>query len=633
MENKQQQWKNRVENAAIVTILVLEVVTFFVAFLNNAGIDRRIFGVVAANLMVERMISLIIIICAVNLFKRRRGAWIVTAILIPSEFLIHFFINRYLELDAILILEGLAWVVLMITWRDFSRPSVKIKRKTALWLFAVVVFCLFLTTAAGYYEVHNYLHLDVSFWEAMKNQFMVLFGVMPMTSGHHGMVRFFGDFSFWFCWISIVGCVLLMVKPLVVNPSINKADQEHALALVRQFGQNPESYLAIEDDKLYFFGTGVEGVLAYGIRGDNVIVLGDPIAAPGDISDLLQEFKVFCINSHYNAIFLGTTDDYIDVYQKHGYHVVKCGEEARFNLQEYNLKGGKAAKVRAAFNHATKAGIVVDEYKPLENRDFGIEAELKEVSGEWLDDKNSTELTFTLGTLALDEPLDRRYFYARSEEGRMEAFIVYIPYACMNGYMADVTRRRKSAPNGVMQKIMVEAFATFRDEGIQWGSMGLAPLAGLNVEGIKPDITTRMLCYAYEHFNDVYGFKDLFTAKKRYNPSLWVPGYFVYSTRILTPAMGIAVADIQNPGGIMDYVKSFFEGRSDAKEAKRLKAEKQKANNIKYTKGSAKNPDIIKQQQEKKGGQHDDKQSEEQPGTQKQSGPAAGTPDQGDQHR
>ncbi|MDD4508196.1 MAG: hypothetical protein PHN26_04590, partial [Eubacteriaceae bacterium] len=114
---------------------------------------------------------------------------------------------------------------------------------------------------------------------------------------------------------------------------------------------------------------------------------------------------------------------------------------------------------------------------------------------------------------------------------------------------------------------------------------------------------------------------------------LWVPGYFVYSTRILTPAMGIAVADIQNPGGIMDYVKSFFEGRSDAKEAKRLKAEKQKANNIKYTKGSAKNPDIIKQQQEKKGGQHDDKQSEEQPGTQKQSGPAAGTPDQGDQHR
>lgn len=48
--------------------------------------------------------------------------------------------------------------------------------------------------------------------------------------------------------------------------------------------------------------------------------------------------------------------------------------------------------------------------------------------------------------------------------------------------MADVTRHGKDAPSGVMETIIYEAFQVFKEEGIGYGSLGVAPLAGLSAE-------------------------------------------------------------------------------------------------------------------------------------------------------
>lgn len=44
----------------------------------------------------------------------------------------------------------------------------------------------------------------------------------------------------------------------------------------------------------------------------------------------------------------------------------QCGEEARFALADYEISGKKGAKMRMNINHATKAGVTVSEYRPLE---------------------------------------------------------------------------------------------------------------------------------------------------------------------------------------------------------------------------------------------------------------------------
>jgi len=330
---------------------------------------------------------------------------------------------------------------------------------------------------------------------------------------------------------------------------------------VNKYGQNPTSYLVLENDKTLFFGKDVNGVIAYGIIGGVVVVLGDPVCAAEDFACLLSEFKAFCLEYSYQCVFMGTTETFLDVYTMLGYGHVKCGEEARFELNDYQLAGGKMAKLRAMINHANKAGLTTFEYKPNEQRDAALEKDIDSVSEQWMQGKKGSELGFSMGGVGLAEPMGKRYFYAKDEQGRVVAFNVFMPFAGMNGYMADVTRRVPDAPGGVTEKLIYDGFMIFKDEGAKWGSMGLAPLANVREEGIKDGNTEKLLEFIYEKCNGFYGFKDLHHAKEKYSPTVWAPGYFVFSTKNLTPQIAYAIITIQNPGGIKDYLRGFFKGK------------------------------------------------------------------------
>ena len=335
---------------------------------------------------------------------------------------------------------------------------------------------------------------------------------------------------------------------------------ERVRELVNLHGQNSLSYLALEDDKALYFGKKVEGVVAYGIVGKTVVVCGDPICAPDDFAPLLAEFKAYYTEWAHRCVCLGTTDVFLEQYTMFGYHHVKYGEEARFHLADYQLAGGKMARMRADVNHANKAGLTTREYRPNEGRDPEVEQGIRAVSAQWLEGKASDELGFTVGGIGLENPMDRRYFYATNAKGEMVAFHVFLPFA--GGYLADITRRVADAPGGVTEKINYDAFMTFRDEGIEWGSLGVAPLANLPVGNEAHDINARVLNFIGEKGNRFYGFKSLQLAKMRYTPTTWVPSYLVYSTKNLTPQLAYAIIRIQSPGGMKGYLHGVFHGRA-----------------------------------------------------------------------
>lgn len=139
-------------------------------------------------------------------------------------------------------------------------------------------------------------------------------------------------------------------------------------------------------------------------------------------------------------------------------------------------------------NHATKAGVTVHEYKVLEKRDPALEAEFDRITNEQLEGKKSRMLQFTMGTVGLENPMDKRYFYAVNADGKMVAFIVFVPFLGKNSYMADVTRHGKDAPGGVMETIIYDAFQIFKEEGVGYGSLGVAPLAGLDSDSKNPSV-------------------------------------------------------------------------------------------------------------------------------------------------
>ena len=327
--------------------------------------------------------------------------------------------------------------------------------------------------------------------------------------------------------------------------------------LVLKYGQNPCSYLALEDDKIIFIGKKVEGIIAYGIVGNVITICADPICAPNDFVQFLAEFKAFCAECSYECIFLGTTNVFLKEYEMLGYSHVKSGEEAVFELADYQLAGGKMAKLRTLINHANKE-VTTHEYKPADGKDIEVEKGINAVSRAWLEGKKSSQLGFSVGGVGLNDPMDRRYFYAKDNNGKIVAFNVFLPYTCNPGigYMADVTRRVPHAPGGVTEKLIYDGFMVFKEEGAKLGSMGQAPLANVHEDGIKDNMTVKIIEFIYENCNKFYGFKDLHKAKEKYSPTLWAPGYFVFSTKNITPEMVFASIKIQNPLGITDYLLS-----------------------------------------------------------------------------
>jgi len=373
--------------------------------------------------------------------------------------------------------------------------------------------------------------------------------------------HFYLDSTIFLNWVCIISSLLLILKPLVYNPIISKIDKEHARK-IDEYGQNPMSYLALEEDKIYFFGSKIDGVIAYTIIGDVAACCGDIICAHENGEQLIKEFMVFCKKNDLSIVMINVTEKFIDQYKASGLGYVKYGEDAYFKLEEYNLAGGKVAKVRAAINHANKAGITVSEYKPNQERDKKIEAEIHKVSEEWMSMKKGGELSFMLGGIGLENPMGKRYFIAKDVNDYMLGFVVFTPFESGQGYLADVTRRRPKSPQGVMEKTIYDAFMIMKTEGVKWGSLGMVVFANIGQEE-ETGLLNKIFLFIYENLNSVYGFKELHHAKEKYNPTEWRPRYLAYYPQNFNLKIAYAIIKSQYPKGITDYLFSMIKQRSE----------------------------------------------------------------------
>ena len=467
--------------------------------------------------------------------------------------------------NVLILFDLLLFILFFFFRKDFCCPAGRENRRQTGLLVLLAIAGVLANTGITWHYMR--LGMDgnesVSISESFSQSIGTMFGMGNLPTS---MVNQHGTelVLFWFSWGCILAAILFAMRPWIQKQANGVQELQHARTLLNLYSQNPCSYLALEDDKCLYFGHTVDGVLPYGIVGDTIIVNGDPVCKDEDFPALLAEFKNFCQKSAHNIFFLGLTDYYLSEYEKQGFGLVKSGEEARFKLSDYEITGKKGAKMRMNINHATKAGVTVHEYKILEKRDPAIDKEFDRITNEWLEGKKSGMLQFTMGTVGLENPMDKRYFYALNSDGKMVAFIVFVPFLGKNGYMADVTRHGKDAPGGVMETIIYQAFQVFKEEGIGYGSLGVAPLAGLDTESKNP--MERLLRFIYDHLNDCYGYRDLYQAKKKYSPTEWVPSYYAYLPKYPTPSMLYAAVEIQNPHGIRGYIMIILKG-----ELKRLK--------------------------------------------------------------
>jgi len=562
-------WRTIIRLSAIIVVIVIAIMIMATSFFPLSRLGRVLYSgdqlnrAIAAGdtdlrRFVLRLLSLLLVIVAINLFRRSRPAWLLTVLALVACLTLDLSTHQHFLRLIIVVASLYALIVLLACHADFRRPM----RRRPTWQIAGITVVGLVALLANAVAQHQVTRAELGHPDSLAGG--VVRTLRLLVGLDRPETRFVWT-TLVFVWVCAVALVLLAMSSAIVARQTTRSQRERARALVLTHGHNPSAYLTLESDKTLFFGQGMDGVIAYGVVGSVVVVNGDPVCEPGRIVRLLAQFQGFCQAGSYDAIFIGASPQLIDTYRLLGYNHVKCGEDARFDLASYTLAGGPRMKLRGKISHARGAGLTVHEYRPTSHRDPVVEQGIHKVSQAWLRTKKSGRLGFTVGGVNLDEPLDRRYFYARDADGAIVAFNVFLPY--VDGYLVDVTRRRPDAPAGATELITHEAFTVFQAEGVAQASLGLAALAHVETDVRDEDdpetpdaIDARLLSFVYERGNAFFGFKDLRAAKRKYAPT-WVPEYFVFSTRHITPAMAYAIVRIQNPGGVVDYLRGAWAAR------------------------------------------------------------------------
>lgn len=305
----------------------------------------------------------------------------------------------------------------------------------------------------------------------------------------------------------------------VQNIANLSADQAQRLRdICTQHGDAYDSFLNTEASREILLAKAYPGAISFCRIGRDAEALGG-LCAPRELRlRLLQDFMAFLTARGLALSTFNVPDADVEHFRALNFRTTKLGEELFIDLPNHDWGGKRYWKLRNKVNQCERKGLRVAE---LDAASFETaRAELGDVTRLQLAEKSQREaLQFFVGLCPPRELGPRRVFVAKSPQGRVEAFIVLIPYGAGKAFGLDSFRIRPDAPRNVMTFLLKEAIDTLKSHGISEFSLGAAPGAhcGTPIPGDKP-VIRHLVNFAYRHLNLIYDLKGVHEFKQQFRP-------------------------------------------------------------------------------------------------------------------
>ncbi|MCA9259952.1 MAG: bifunctional lysylphosphatidylglycerol flippase/synthetase MprF, partial [Planctomycetales bacterium] len=319
-------------------------------------------------------------------------------------------------------------------------------------------------------------------------------------------------------------------KPAAAFATVAELDKA---AVIVAASPRTAANLALLGDKRLLFSADETAFIMYGTQGHSWISMGDPVGAPDQFDDLVWSFRTHCDRYEALPVFYQVEADHLPLYLDHGLSLLKIGEEAQVPLADFALEGSVRKQLRQTQNRYQKLDCT------FEILDYGQVAdrigELREVSDEWLREKNAAEKGFSLGNFTEDY-IKRFPTAVIWQQGRIIAFANLWAGSNHEEMSVDLMRYRSNAPAGVMEHLFIELMLWGREHGYRYFSLGMAPLSGLDNRPLAP-LWHRVGGLVFRHGEHFYNFEGLRNYKDKFHPE-WRPKYIAapggfHVTRVL----------------------------------------------------------------------------------------------------
>ena len=349
--------------------------------------------------------------------------------------------------------------------------------------------------------------------------------------------------------------VVLLLRPVFEQRATSNSCLARVRRIIDDYGCDPLDEFALLPDKQFFFAANGRSFFAYALWRNFAVCLVGPVGPAEDWLSATRDFVRFCAAQDWQPVFYFARSELRPILSQCGLKSFKVGEDARLSVTDFNLQGGKFQNLRTACNKARKEGKELRWYQPGDGPfDYGLEAQLKIISDEWLRAKQGTEMAFDLGSFNLQQIRKRGVAAIFDADSRLEAFATWVPYKQATGRSLDLMRSYSSG-KGIMDFLIVESIDHFREQGVEEVSLGNAPLANVEKNRRLYGREEKAVKFLFEKFNRYYGYKSLFEFKKKYQP-IWQGRFLGFRPNANLLLVALALVRVHLPQGLIRILRS-----------------------------------------------------------------------------
>jgi len=481
-----------------------------------------------------------------GIWRRKRAAWWLAVILLSVTTLLQF--ARGNAAHHIF----LSFTILgLLLWRrrDYLASSDRPSMRWALiiglpFLFAVIVYGVvgLLRLRAEVVGKNNFraamqTTLELIFLQSTDSQI----ATTPRAANFFIQVSAGGMFSGFVM-------VLFLLRPVLQQAFEPKHDDSLIRDIIDRYGCDPLDEFALLPDKNYWVSEDRQSFIAYSLWRNFAVCLVGPVGPPEVREAATREFLRYCAIQDWEPIFYPARFEFRSIFSQTGLKSFKIGGDARLSVIDFSLKGNKFQNLRTARNKARKEGKTFHWYQPGAGPiDYGLEAQLKLLSDEWLKRKQGRQMTFDLGSFDLHKIRQQGAAAVFTREGKLEAFATWLPYRQGKGRCLDLMRSYPDA-KGVMDFLIVESIDLFKELNVDDVSLGNAPLA--NADERLYGREEKAVRFLFERFNRYYGYKSLYEFKKKYHP-VWQGRYLGFQPNVNLLLAMVALIRVHLPDGLV----------------------------------------------------------------------------------
>ncbi len=461
-----------------------------------------------------------LLILARGIQRRLDAAYHLTVALLVAG--IVFSILKELDYEGAIILSLMLAALLPSRRYFYRKASLTEERFTRGWLVAILLVVLG-SVALGVISYGNPAVGAARFWD-----FSLRAQAPRFVRGTAGVMALF-----------IIVAVARLMRPARPTRALPSAEELNQLAPVVRASPDAEANLVFLGDKSLLVNDEHTGFVMYSVAGRSWVALGDPVAPPEQMAPLARRFVELCDRHGGWAVFYKVSRQQLYLYLDLGLSVVKLGEEARVDLESFSLEGPERRNLRRAWRRAAQEGCSFDVVDAA--RVCAAMPQLRAISDEWLESKNTREKRFSLGFF--EERYLSRYPAALVyREGRAVAFANVWESARRAELSVDLMRFSSAAPPGVMRYLLAELMLWGREREYRWFNLGMAPLSGLHASAVAP-LWNQLGTAIYGHGERFYNFQGVRDFKDWFHP-VWEPKYLVSPSGAARPVIIANIASL-----------------------------------------------------------------------------------------